>query len=351
MNIAKFKSADIRRMYIHYARSEKDVEDMELKLPTFNPINPTLTKNNYNLHGRDMLEEIEEAKKKYYVRGDDTVIFASLCITYPENCSVPQEEFFRQFYDIARRTNQLKHCVGAYVHMDENVKRPTMHYVFMPIEEKEITKTKRVKEYDEKKKKEVTRKKTLKYQGQFNAKAIINRPFLNALHYYFQRKINERGIGATIITPERLEFNRKRDELLHTYSEQIKMYPERKEEFLNEFHETLRNLNPKFYKRKAKSKFNWFSEFEKEANAIIEEANKESDKILGDVKDKYDYYIKANAQLKTEKTQLNEEIKQLKQDRAQIRQENKDLIFRRSNMQKEEQDWVAQQIFDFDHAR
>ena len=69
----------------------------------------------------------------------------------------------------------MKYCIGAFVHMDEST--PHMHYVFMPIEEKEKIVKKRQKVFDEKKGREVSRNVEYKYQYNFNCRKLIDKKF------------------------------------------------------------------------------------------------------------------------------------------------------------------------------
>lgn len=247
MKLKKFGFGQAKRLKIHYERSKED--DGLLKDTSYSKIDPTKSHLNYNLCEGDLVELLEEKKKTAYIRSEKTdIAFVDIVVPYPKDCSVSAEDYFKAIYDIFTHERTLKYCIGAYVHMDES--NPHMHYICMPIEKsKEFTKSKDVKVFDEEKGKEVNRRIKTKYTERFNAKKLFNKILFNNLHPFVQKKINDRGIEGTVITPERVEFNKWKKEKLEQYNKLIEQEPEKKEFYINQFWEDYKRMNPKDYKK------------------------------------------------------------------------------------------------------
>ena len=233
MRAQKFGFSKAKGLKLHYERAKED--DGKIKDTSYSLINPAKSHLNYNLCDGDMVELLEEKKKTAYIRSEKTdVAFYDFVIPYPKDCSVSPEEFFKTVYGIYKKDRVMKYCIGAYVHMDES--NPHMHYLCMPIEEcKEFTKSKDVKVFDEKKGKEVTRRIKNTYTEKFNASKKFNKQLFENLHPYLQKKINELGITATIITPERIKFNEWKKERIEHYNKLIEENPDKKMEYIDEF--------------------------------------------------------------------------------------------------------------------
>ena len=249
MNIKKIKQNGLKNLQIHL---EHMSANEEVYNTSYSLINPTMTKYNCNLCLFDMINKFEEIKEQAYARTGETVVALSLIVTLPKDYEGDPKEFFEFIMEEFQKIPELKHCIAAYVHYDES--NPHMHYVFCPLEEQEKIVQKREKVYDEKKEKYVTRKVEHKYKYCFNAKKLINKDFLENLHPEIQKRCDERGIKATIITPERVAFNKWKEERLLEAKKQIELHPEDKENIINEFWKEWQQMNPHDYKRKNKNK-------------------------------------------------------------------------------------------------
>lgn len=246
MRAQKFRFNQAKVLKIHYERLKED--DGKIKDTSYSKINPVRSHLNYNLHAGDMVELLEQAKTDSYVKCEkEAVAFYDFCVTYPKDCSVSSEDFFKTVYDIFQHDRRLKYCIAAYVHMDES--RPHMHYICMPIEEcEEFTKSKDVKVFDEKKGKEVTRRIKTTYTKKFNANKLFDKKLFNNLHGWLQKKINEHGITGTIITMERMDFNKWKQERIDYYNNLIEQNPDRRDEYVDAFWLEYQQMNPKKYK-------------------------------------------------------------------------------------------------------
>lgn len=276
MDLKKYKVKDLAIKSRHYSRTQKEAEDLKLSDTSFSKINPTKTYLNYNLHSDDMMTNYDNLVSDVYLRRkDETVVFCSLVITLPKDYKRKnieleekepdpkkrdelkkenEKEFFDTVYKKLIEIPEFKNCIGAYVHYDET--SPHMHFLFMPIKELEKEKviTRREKVFDEKKQKEVTRKVEHKYQKEFNAKELIDKDFMKGLHPMVQEELDKAGIKATIITPERVAYNKYKEDLLKEYQKKIEEEPKKKEEFINEFWDLVQQHNPKIYKKLMKDK-------------------------------------------------------------------------------------------------
>lgn len=267
MNIMKFKNKDVLRMEKHY--KHEDILKNELRINNFSVINPTQTKNNYNLCERDFRIAYDELYNVSYARQKDTTTFCSCILTLPKDYKGDPKEFFKAAYEIFKEIPEMKNCIGAYVHMDEG--QPHMHYIFMPLEEKEKIVKKREKVFDEKKGREVSRNVEHKYEYNFNCKKLIDKEFLDNFHPLIQKKMNERGIEATIITDARIEFNRLKKEKFEETKALIEKNPDKKEKYLDEYYRFWQEINPKDYKRHLKDKpKTWRVEHFAETMGIVE---------------------------------------------------------------------------------
>ena len=249
MNIKKYKQSGMKNLQTHleHSSANKEVYNTSHSL-----INPTMTKYNYNLCDFDMMQRFNELKEQSYARNKDTVVALSLIVTLPKDYTGDPKDFFQIAFEELQKKPEFKHCISAKVHCDEST--PHMHYVFMPLEEKEKTVKKREKVFDEKKNKTVSRNVEHKYKYCFNAKGIIDKNFLEDLHPDMQKRMNDRGIDATIITPARVAFNEWKNARLLEANKQIELHPEDKERIVNEFWKEWQEHNPHDYKRKNKDK-------------------------------------------------------------------------------------------------
>lgn len=304
MRAQKFGFSKAKGLKLHYERAKED--DGKIKDTSYSLINPAKSHLNYNLCDGDMVELLEEKKKTAYIRSEKTdVAFYDFVIPYPKDCSVSPEEFFKAVYGIYKKDRVMKYCIGAYVHMDES--NPHMHYLCMPIEEcKEFTKSKDVKVFDEKKGKEVTRRIKNTYTEKFNASKKFNKQLFENLHPYLQKKINELGITATIITPERIKFNEWKKERIEHYNKLIEENPNKKMEYIDEFWTEYQRMNPKKY-RKDKPKDQRIADF----NAMIDEYKKELEKRMAIIKADIEH---KESELKAKKKKLEDKIKQSEDD-------------------------------------
>lgn len=306
MKLAKYGFNKVTNLKLHYERDKK--ADEIIKDTSFSKINPTKTHLNYNLCEGDMIELLEAKKKTAYIRSEKTdVAFCDLCITYPKDCSVSPEIFFKALYDILTHDRNFKNCIGAFVHFDET--SPHMHYIFMPIEKcKEFTKSKDIKVFDEKKQREVKRRVKTTYTEKFNAKGIIDKELLNNLHPYMQKKINERGIQGTIITPERVKFNAWKKEQIEYYNDLIKKDPDNKDKYVNEFWEKYQQMNPKEYKKGDRAKDSRLEQFNNMIKEYEEQKKAEFERSVQDIDKKFDakgYYEQAKIQFEKDKQQID----------------------------------------------
>lgn len=270
MRAQKFGFNKVKVLKIHYNREKGD--DGTIKDTSYSLINPARSHLNYNLCKDDMVELVEAKKKTAYIRSQKTdVALYDICIPYPKDCSVSPKKFFEVVYDILTKNKTTQYCVGAFVHMDES--NPHMHYVCMPIEQGEFTKSKDVKVFDEKKQKEVTRRIKTTYHEKFNANKMFGKDFFNTLHPFVQKEIYNRGIKGTIITPERLRFNIWKKERIKYYNEQIKKDPAHKEQYIDKFWEEYQRLNPHKY-RKDRAKDQRLEDFKKLQDLVEKEKYK-----------------------------------------------------------------------------
>lgn len=293
MKLKKFGFSQAKRLKIHYERSKDD--DGTIKDTSYSKINPAKSHLNYNLCEGDLVELLEEKKKTAYIRSDKTdVAFLDLVVPYPKDCSVDSKKYFKAMYDILTHEKKLKHCIGAFVHMDES--NPHMHYICMPIEEcPEFQKSKDLRVFDPAKNKEVTRRVRTKFTEKFNAKKLYGKEFFNNLHPYMQKKINDRGITGTVITPERVNFNKWKKERINYYNELIKKEPNKKMDFINQFWEEYQSMNPKKYKddRPKDKRLDDFNEMLEAYKKEVQEENaSEFLKIDEDAKNEVDLYRK-----------------------------------------------------------
>lgn len=281
MKIAKFGFGKAKALKLHYERTKTN--DATIKETCFSKINPSKSHLNYNLHNGDLVDLLDQKKQEAYIRSEKTdIAFFDLCITYPKDCNVSAEEFFKNVYDILTKDRTFKNCIGAFVHLDET--SPHMHYIFMPLEKGEFTKSKDLKVFDEKKNKEVKRRIKTTYKEKFNAKKVVSKNVLNNLHMYMQKKINERGISATIITPERIAFNKWKKERIEHYNKLIEQEPDKKNDYINAFWEEFQKMNPKDYRKADRAKDNrleqfnaMIKEYEEQQKAELEQAQKQID--------------------------------------------------------------------------
>lgn len=317
MRMEKYKFNEVMNKQIHYER-RKGYDEI-IKDTSFSKINPTKSHLNYNLCKEDMSILLAAKKKTAYIRNEKTdVAFCDLCITYPKDCNVPQEEFFKAVYDILTHDRIFKNCIGAFVHLDET--SPHMHYIFMPIEKcKEFTKSKDVKVFDEKKQREVQRRIKTTYTEKFNAKKLINKELLKNLHPYMQKKINEHGIQGTIITPERVKFNAWKKEQIEYYNDLIKKDPDNKDKYVNEFWEKYQQMNPKDYKKSGRAKDGRLEQFNNMVKEYEEQKEAEYEKSIQDIDKEYD--DKTNNYHEQAKQEYEETVKIIDANRKQA--ENK----------------------------
>lgn len=305
MKIAKFGFGKAKGLQLHYERNKED--DGTIKDTSFSKINPAKSHLNYNLCDGDLVELLEQKKQEAYVRSEKTdVAFLDLCITYPKDCSVSEKEFFKNVYDILTKDRVFKNCIGAFVHLDET--SPHMHYIFMPLEKGEFTKSKDIKVFDEKKNKEVKRRIKTTYSEKFNAKKLITKNLLNNLHQYMQNKINERGISATIITPERVAFNNWKKERIEHYNKLIEQAPDKKLDYINAFWEEYQKMNPRDYKKNTRAKDSRLEQFNIMLKEYEEQQKEEFEQAKKEINQKYDTDIADYRKLKNEEldTQKNE---------------------------------------------
>lgn len=312
MNMIKFKDRDVNRMLKHYLHEE--AQENELRINNFSIINSTLTHMNYNLFKKDMKETYDELKKKTCARHNDTTTFCSCILTLPQDYKGDPKDFFQAGYDIFKEIPEMKYCIGAFVHMDEST--PHMHYVFMPIEEKEKIVKKRQKVFDEKKGREVSRNVEYKYQYNFNCRKLIDKKFLDEFHPKIQEEMKKKDITATIITEARIEFNRLKKEKFEETKKAIELEPEKKNELIDEYYKFWQNMNPKDYKRHMKDKpknhrIKMFEEMVKEHEQLLmQEAQQKIDEFINDT----------NLKVATEKEAIKKDAKE------QIESERKKTI-------------------------
>lgn len=324
MNIIKIKQNKVKHLERHlkHISSVDDVSNTSFSL-----INPNMTKENYNLCDFDMLQRYDELKKETYARNKDTVTCCSLILTLPQDYSGNPKEFFEVAFEELKKIPELKNVISAYVHFDETT--PHMHFVFMPLEEKEKTIKKREKVFDEKKNKYVSRNVEYKYKYNFNAKKLINKEFLINLHPLVQKKLEDRGIKATIITPERIMFNEWKNERLKEAKKQIELHPEDKENIINQFWKEWQKMNPKDYKRKNKDrpKDHRMEQFLE----MLEEVEKEEKQELEQAK---------NERIEKFKEEKELEIEKFKSEQNKVVETEKNMIF--NSADKEIDDYIIQ---------
>lgn len=311
----KFGFSKAKGLQIHYTRSKED--DGTIKDTSYSKIDPTKSHLNYNLCEGDLVELLEEKKKTAYIRSEKTdVAFIDIVVPYPKDCNVDSKTYFENVYDIFTHDRTLKHCIGAFVHRDES--NDHMHYICMPVERcPEFQKSKDVKVFDEEKGREVTRRIKTKYKEKFNAKKLFDKNFFNNLHPYLQKKINERGIEGTVITPERVKFNKWKKERIEYYNGLIKQNPDNREKYINQFWEEYKRMNPKEYKkdRPKDQRINDFNEMvelykqelAEENSAVLKQVEADYKEQLSiDIKDVIDGNEKALVEFQSEQDKILE---------------------------------------------
>lgn len=125
----KFTRGQIGQMCGHYDRTKKDGEN----------IDPSLTKNNYNLAADDQpLPQLEKIHQRLaevpHRERKDLNVMVSWIITAPKD--LPEREhrqFFESCYDFCRERYGAMNVISAYVHVDEPNAQPHMHFAFVPV--------------------------------------------------------------------------------------------------------------------------------------------------------------------------------------------------------------------------
>lgn len=282
MKLQKGSFSKVTIAYRHYTRLqyESDHAKGQLIETCYSKIDPTRSDQNYDLVDGDMLDLFKELKEKAYIRNEQTdVAYYDLCVTYPTDCSVSNEEFFRAVFDIINSNSKMGKCISFSVHKDET--RDHAHVIMVPIVECEpFTKSKDVYVFDEKKGREVKRRIKTEYTSKFCAKDICTKEMLKNLHPWMQEQLQQRGIECTIITRERSEFNQWKESMIKETNKKIKQDPEHASDYVHNFWEMYQQMNPKDYKRKgyARPKDNTLNQY----LALVEEA-KDQDRTELDI--------------------------------------------------------------------
>lgn len=300
------------RSYQHYNRTkfEDDVNKGRVYETCFSHVDPTLSHLNYNLHSGNMIENYNNIKNGVYIKNEkDFVAYCDLCITLPKDYEGDSKIFFKNVYDILMHDDKFKHCIGAFVHLDET--SPHMHFIYMPIVEQEKDIQRQVKVYSEKKKREVTKRMTFHYNSKFDAKSILSLQNLKELHPWMQKQLEDRNIHCTIITKERIEYNKFKAEIIEQTNNLILADPENKDFYINDMFKALKEQNPREYKKRFEranqGRFNFFLSMldtaqkdalkdagvivdnaKQEATQIIDNAKEEAGKIISDAKNEAD---------------------------------------------------------------
>ena len=99
-------------------------------------IDPSRTKDNYELHDRGGLTAQQKLKQRlsevHCMQRDDVIVMASLVVTLPKDVR-PEDErkFFQSVYDYACKVHGRENIVNATVHKDETT--PHIHIGFVPV--------------------------------------------------------------------------------------------------------------------------------------------------------------------------------------------------------------------------
>jgi hypothetical protein len=131
-HIAKFKATQVVPLLEHNARTDATRPHNHSN----EDIDPSRTKDNYEMHDRGGLTAYEQYKQRmselHCMQRKDVTVLDSLIVTLPKN--VPAEDarkFFESAYAFACKDFGRENIVNATVHMDETT--PHLHLGFIPV--------------------------------------------------------------------------------------------------------------------------------------------------------------------------------------------------------------------------
>ncbi|MBP3630972.1 MAG: plasmid recombination protein [Clostridia bacterium] len=203
MHIEKYNLSVGKIEIGHDLRTHKEYKNKDIDF--------TLSHSNYHFNEVAPMQRLEERINEIYIYGkngkhkDDINYLVSVCVQYPENCSVDEETFFilmdKVFTNRFGKDNKICSCV----HLDEKGKSH-LHYKFMPV---------------------VYNGKKNRYE--LCAKKVVNRQMLMSFHKDIENDLLALGYNIKLHDPENHVKGQNIDDIeeYKKYKEHIKQLEEK----------------------------------------------------------------------------------------------------------------------------